>query len=185
VNGDSGFIPRPFDRAMELFESGLTKEGLRFLRAVGVRHVVWTSAPGALPADAAGELREAAALGAERIAEIEDGPVAAVVVAGEPVATRWTPSGLVLTFAEARTIDRVAFELSDAPWVARPSVETSLDGVTWDPVEATASLADATLSLYRDPRHGRGELRFAPRPLRCLRLDARLPARRGALEIGR
>jgi hypothetical protein len=185
VNGDSGFIPRPFDRAMELFESGVTGEGLRFLRSVGVRHVVWMSAPGPPAADAAGGLREIAALGSERIAEIEDGPVAAVVVAGEPVATRWTPSGLVLTLAEPRTAGRVAFELSDAPWVVRPSVEASLDGASWDPVEATASLADATLSLYRDPRHGRGEVRFASRPLRFLRLDARLPARRGALEIGR
>ena len=40
VNGDSGFIPRPFDRAMELLERGVGDEGLRFLRAVGVRHVV-------------------------------------------------------------------------------------------------------------------------------------------------
>jgi hypothetical protein len=185
VNGDSGFIPRPFDRAMELFESGVTREGLRFLRSVGVRHVVWTSGSGPLPADAAGELREVAALGSERVAEIGDGPVAAVVVAGEPVATRWTPSGLVLTLAGPRTIDRVAFELSDAAWVARPSVEASLDGGTWDPVEATASLADATLSLYRDPRRARGEVRFAARPVRFLRLDTRLPARRGPLEISR
>ena len=40
VNGDSGFLPRPYNRAMELLEGPLTEEGLRFLRAVGVRHVL-------------------------------------------------------------------------------------------------------------------------------------------------
>jgi hypothetical protein len=78
----------------------------------------------------------------------------------------------------------VAFELSDAPWVERPTVEASADGLTWEAIEATASLADATLSLYHDPRHGRGELRLRPREVRFLRLDPRLPARGGALEVG-
>ena len=67
---------------------------------------------------------------------------------------------------------------------ANPRVEASVDGVEWEPLEARASLADATLSLYRDPRHARGEVRFAPREVRLLRLDPRLPARKGALEIG-
>ena len=84
---------------------------------------------------------------------------------------------------EARTIGRVAFELSDAPWIARPAVEVSLDGVTWAPVEARASLADATLSLYRDPLRGRGEVRFTPQPVRLLRLDPRLPARPGVFDV--
>jgi hypothetical protein len=35
VNGDSGFIPRPYDRAMELLEHGPDAEAQRFLRAVG------------------------------------------------------------------------------------------------------------------------------------------------------
>jgi hypothetical protein len=52
-------------------------------------------------------------------------------------------------------------------------------------VEATASLADATLSLMKDPRHGRGEVRFAPQTARFLRLDPRLPARAGILETSR
>ena len=89
-----------------------------------------------------------------------------------------------MTLPEPRRIGRVAFELSDAPWVARPAVEASKDGVTWDPVDATASLADATLSLYRDPRHARGEVRFTPREVLYLRFDPRLPARDGALEVG-
>jgi len=56
-------------------------------------------------------------------------------------------------------------------------------GVRWDEVEARASLADATLSLYRDPIHGRGVLRLAPREARFLRLDPRLPCRAGLLWV--
>ena len=60
VNGDSGFIPRAFDRAMELFEHGLDDESLRFLRAVDVRHAVVPAAGASGPAGASGSgsLRE-------------------------------------------------------------------------------------------------------------------------------
>jgi hypothetical protein len=186
VNGDSGFIPRPFDRAMELLERGVGHEGLRFLRAVGVRHVVAPeSGRGQAGALALEGLTPVAEAGNERVLEVTPGPAARVVEAAFPASTRWTPGGLVLAFPEPRTIGRVAFELADAPWVASPSVEASLDGLAWEPVEASASLADATLSLYRDPLHGRGEVRFAAREARFLRLDPGLPARGGALEIGR
>ncbi len=77
----------------------------------------------------------------------------------------------------------VVFELDDREWRAHPRVQASLDGLEWQPVEAQASLADATFSLYRDPRHARGALVFAPLETRFLRLDPELPARRGALEI--
>jgi hypothetical protein len=183
VNGDSGFIPRPFDRAMELFENGVGAEGVRFLRAVGVRHVVGPAAaePGAPALEG---LAPAAEAGKERVLEVTAGPAAAVVAGGDPAATRFTRGGIVVVLPEARPIGRVAFELSDAPWIARPSVEVSLDGTIWERAGATASLADATLSLYRDPRQGRAEVRFAPRSVRFLRLDPRLPARPGALEVG-
>jgi hypothetical protein len=186
VNGDSGFIPRPFDRAMELLEHGLDAESLRFLRAVGVRHVTepLPTGEGGAPAAPLPGVCEAARFERERVLEIADGPQAAVVAAGEPVGTRWSPAGLLLTLPEPRRVGRVAFELSDAPWLTHPSVEVSLDGVAWEPLDATASLADATLSLYRDPRHARGEIRFAPRELRFLRLPPGLPARGGALETG-
>jgi hypothetical protein len=180
VNGDSGFIPRPFDRAMELLEHGLDDESLRFLRAVGVRHVTLRDpAPEPPPG-----VRDAARFGRERVMEVEDGPRAEVVRAGDAVATCWSPAGLLLTLPEPRRLGRVAFELSDAPWLARPRVEVSDDGASWEALEASASLADATLSLYRDPQHARGELRFPPRAVRFLRIDARLPARGGALEAG-
>jgi hypothetical protein len=197
VNGDSGFIPRPFDRAMELFEPGLEPEGLRFLRAVGVRHVVApvSDAGAGLPSpalaadDAPAErplpgVRRAARFAREQVLELEAGESAAEVKAGEPVASLWSQAGVTLTLGAPRRVSRVAFELSDAPWLSEPVVAASLDGVGFEPVAARASLADATLSLYRNPRHARGELRFAPRTLRVLRLDARLPARGGALELG-
>ena len=187
VNGDSGFIPRPFDRAMELFAFGVDEEGVRFLRAVGVTHVVAPSPTGSEPPArhlVLDGLTPVAEAGRERVFEVTSGPAAGVVPEGEPAATRFTPGATVIAFSEPRTISRVAFELSDAPWVARPTVEVSLDGVAFEPVEARASLADATLSLYRDPRRGRGEVRFAPREARFLRLDPRLPARPGVLEVG-
>lgn len=176
VNGDSGFIPRPFDRAMELLDGPLGEEGRRLLRAVGVRHVVG-------PASAVSGLPEVAAFGNESVFELSPaGPAASEVESGEPVATLWTSEGLLLTLEETRAVGRVAFELSDEAWVSRPRVEVSTDGESWEPVEAQASLADATLSLYRQPRHARGEIRFAPRAVRFIRLDPRLPARPGALE---
>jgi hypothetical protein len=90
----------------------------------------------------------------------------------------------VLALPERRRVGRVGFELSDGPWLAQPSVEASLDGMSWERLAARASLADATLSLYRDPRHARGELRFDAREAVFLRLDARLPARGSAFEVG-
>ncbi len=175
LNGDSGFMPRPYDRAMELFEGRVGGEGMRFLRAVDVRHVVASGAIG---------LPEVAAFEGESVFAVPPGVAALAVAPEEPVATRWTPNGTFLELGAPRRVDRVVFELSNAPWVAAPRVEASTDGVEWETVETRASLADATLSLYRDPRHARGEVRFAPREVRVLRLDPRLPARKGALEIG-
>ena len=184
VNGYSAFIPRPFDRAMELLGDAPGEDALRFLRAVGVTQIVSARA---LPEP----LREAAAFAPARagapgqhVSQVPPGPVAAVVAAGEPAPTLFSPEGLVVVLPEVRRVGRIAFELSDAEWIARPRLEASDDGVVWKRLEATASLADATLSLYRDPKRGRGEIRFAPVRARMLRLDARLPARGGALEVG-
>jgi hypothetical protein len=177
VNGYSAFLPRPLDRAMELLAEPPGEEALRFLRAVGVTHVV---SPQPLPA-----LDEAAAFPSQWVGALPAGKSAAAVAPGEPVPTLYAPEGLVVVLPEPRAVRRIAFELSDAEWIARPRAEASEDGVSWREIEATASLADATLSLYRDPTHARGELRFEPAVLtRMLRLDARLPARGGALEIG-
>jgi hypothetical protein len=77
----------------------------------------------------------------------------------------------------------VTFEIGDAEWVSRPVVRISTDGRTWEDVPAEASLPDAVVSLYRDPRAGRGAVRFEPRAARFVRLPATLPARRGLLDV--
>jgi hypothetical protein len=180
VNGDSGFIPRAFDRAMELFEHGLSAEGLRFLRAVDVRDVVLPSADFA-PAEG---VCEAQRFESARVLEVRGGPRAEVVTPATPVPTRFTQHAITLELPEARRVGRIAFALDDRPWLPHPSVLATADGASWEPLDAVASLADATLSLYADPRRARGEIRFAPRPARAFRVDARLPARQAPLEVG-
>ena len=90
--------------------------------------------------------------------------------------------GVVLDLGRPRSLGGVAFELSDAPWLERPGVSVSVDGRQWGGIPARASLAEATLALYRDPRHGQGTVRFAPVIARFVRLDPGLPARPGVLE---
>ena len=167
VNGDSGFLPRPYNRAMELLEGPLTEEGLRFLRSVGVRHVL-TRGESSLPA--------VAELGQERILEVPPGPEAKAVPPGSATPALWTPEGVELDLGRSIPVSRVSFELSDASWIARPRLEVSADGRAWEAWPAAASLADATLSSMRDPRHARGELAFERLETRFLRLDPRLPA---------
>lgn len=175
VNGNCAFMPRPFDRALDMLGGArLDEEGLRFLRAVGVRHVVARDGV---------DLPIVADFGRERVFQVTPGPAAAVVGPGEPVPTRWTEAGALADLGEPRPVRGIAFELGDGPWPGRPRVQASFDGHTWDDVEAVASLADATLSLYRDPRHGRGAVRFAPREARFLRIGHELPLRPTVLEI--
>jgi hypothetical protein len=97
--------------------------------------------------------------------------------------TLWTPEGLVIDTGRTSLVQGVAFELDESPWIASPRVEVSPDGRAWTEVRAHASLADATLSLLRDPRRGRGAVVFAPTAARYLRLDPRLPARAEPLEL--
>src|SRR5262249_9500344 len=135
VNGDSGFIPRAFDRAMELFEHGLGAEGLRFLRAVDARDVV-LPADAALPQDGG---REARRFERARVLEVVDGPRAAVVAPATPVATRFAQDAITLELAEVRRVARIAFVLDDRPWLERPSVLVTADGAAWEPLDAVAS----------------------------------------------
>jgi len=62
-----------------------------------------------------------------------------------------------------------------------PAVAVSSDGVSWTPVAARASLADATMSLLRDPRHGVGEVTFPRVTARFVRLPLSVPVRPGLL----
>jgi hypothetical protein len=155
VNGDSGFLPRPYTRALELLHGDDREEAARFLRAAGVTLVAERDVLAAVPA----------------------GPAARVVEEAPAAATLWTADAIVVDLVEPRAVERVTFELDERPWVAAPLVESSIDGARWTRVPARASLADATLSLYRDPRHGRGEVSFAAITARFLRLDPRLPAK--------
>jgi hypothetical protein len=158
VNGDSGFVPRPYTRALELLAGDDEEEKRRFLRAAGVAQVAWT--------------------GAERIEAVPAGPAARAPSPLPAAATLWAGGATVLDLQQPRPVARVAFELDERAWVRSPRVDVSNDGKEWTRVAAAASLADATVSLYADPRHGRGEIVFAPVIARFVRVDPLLPARR-------
>jgi hypothetical protein len=172
VNGDSGFVPRPYARLRELLDRPLGGEPLRLLRAVGTRHLVGA---GVEP------LPIAASFDGARVYDVPPGDHASVPEGGPPAPTLWSAEGPTVDLGAPRAVSRIVFELDDRPWLDRPGVVTSLDGATWTPLDAWASLADATLALYLDPRHGRGAVTFAPVTARWVRLDPRLPARPGAL----
>ncbi|MET0552729.1 MAG: PA14 domain-containing protein [Vicinamibacteria bacterium] len=173
VNGDSGFVPVPYTRAMELLDGPPSADALRFLHAIGVTQVV--------SADALG-LPETASYGAEHVYALPAGDAAAVPAPGTPRATAWGPDGAFLDLGAPTVVGRVAFVIGPGAWLDAPNVRVSRDGREWNAVPAVASLADATLALYRDPRNGRGALVFPPVTARYLRIDPRLPARRGVLE---
>jgi len=175
VNGDSGFIPRPYDRALELLAPGIDSEGLRFLRAVGVSHVVSRSEL---------SLPRAVVSADDSVYAVPDGDAAAAPAPGQEVATLWRSDGIVLDLGGTASLDAIVFELSDTPWRQRVELRLSSDGVAWTRATAVASLADAALALYRDPRHGRAELRLAPPAVtRFVWLPPELPARAGALVV--
>ena len=174
VNGDSGFMPRPYTREMELLTAPGSDEALRLLRAIDVRHVVGREA---LP------LPVVFAAAEERIYAVTPGPAARVPQPGTAVPTWWTATHVVADLGVARSVESVVFEVSDAPWVDAPSVDVSTDGVIWTPVAARASLADATLSLLRDPRHGVGEVTFPRVTARLVRVPLAVPARPGLLRV--
>ena len=169
LNGDSGFMPRSYSRAMELLQPPLGAEALRYLRAVGVRDVV-SRGDESLPL--------LARFGDERAYAVPEGGKASAPSAGALTGpTAWGRDGIVVDTGASRTLHRVTFEIGDAEWIAAPAVDVSADGLAWERVMAEASLADAVVSLGLDPRHGRGEVRFAARSARWVRIDPRLPAR--------
>lgn len=172
VNGDSGIVPRAYSRAMELLDAPASEEALRFLRAADVRQIVARS-PLPLP-------REAEHEGAV-VYTVPAGERARAVVPARPRATLFTPEGPIVDLGAEETLRRVTFALSEAPWVGRPRLLASSDGLAWHAVEGRADLGDATLSLYRDPRGAHGEVLLEPVRARYLRLDPRLPARPGSI----
>jgi hypothetical protein len=175
INGGGAFMPRSYDRALDMLGGNtLDDEALRFLRATGVRHVVTREAL---------DLPVAAAFAEETVYEVPDGPAATRVTAGEPAPTRWDARWVTVDLGEVRPVSGLVFELGDGPWNESPRVVVSRDGQAFEEVEARASLADATLSLYRDPRRGRGHVLFGPRDARILRIERAFPIRPGALQV--
>jgi hypothetical protein len=174
LNGDSGFMPRPYTRAMELLNGPLTDDALRLLRSTSVGHVVSRRE---LP------LPLIERLGEDRIFAVPGGETARVVERGTPCATRWAPEGLLLDLGGPRSLRRVVFEPSEEPWIEQPRISVSIDGLAWSEVPARASLADAVLSLMKDPERGLAEVQIPRQTARFVLVDRRLPARRGALSV--
>jgi PA14 domain len=174
VNGDSGFVPRPYGRATELLSGSLSHEGLRLLRALDVRQVV---------VDADLLLPLVGRFGEERVYSVPTGDTARRQGQGQAVAVLWSAEGVVADLAEPRVVEGIEFEVDDRSWIALPRVSVSLDGREWHSVRASASLADAAVSLYHDPRHGRGTVRIEACQARFVRLDPELPVRPGALWV--
>lgn len=170
MNGLSGFVPHPYERATLLLGEAPDREGLRLLRALGVRHVV-TQKDCDLPL--------VARFDRARIYEVTSGETARVVLPGAPLVSRQARGGTLIDLGEVRGIERLVFELDWSAWIPEPLVAYSTGAEEWSEVAGRVNLADATLSLYRDPRHGCGEIRFDPVRARYLRIDSRLPVRAG------
>jgi hypothetical protein len=175
LNGDSAFVPRPYARAMELLAGPLDAEAFSFLRATGVRQVASRQPlPLALAAEAEGWA----------VYEVPpEGPPAAPVVAtpGIPAAVVWGGGAIRLDLGGTRPVQGLVFVVSDAPWVARPRVEASVDGGAWTRMDARASLAAAAVGLYANPGEGLGEVVFPTVDARFVRVSSDLPAVPGAI----
>jgi hypothetical protein len=174
VNGDSGVIPRPYDRMLELLSTPPSQDALRFLRAIGVRHIV---------AREDLSLPEQARFRDERIYEIPPGEKA--VLPEEAGVTPTTTDGTVVDLGTERTVRALSFELSDGAWLDPVTLDVwPRDATVPAVVHARASLAEATLALLRNPRNGRAQIRFEP-PLAARRivLPPTLPARPGTLRV--
>jgi hypothetical protein len=176
MNGLSGFVPHPYERATTLLAGQLDHEALRLLRAIGVRHVVTENEC---------DLPLAARFDRVRIYEVTPGEKARVVTPGAPLAGRVTRTGTMIDIGDVRRLDRVVFVLDWSAWISNPLIAHSIDGENWRETRGSVSLADATLSLYRDPQNGCGEIRFAPLRARFLRIDPRLPVRDGRFFLAR
>jgi hypothetical protein len=113
---------------------------------------------------------------------VPPGEKAQPVRRASPVATVWDGAGVLVDLGHVRAVERLVFELDERPWIPAPQLHASTDGRVWEALGARASLADATASLYEDPRTGRGAVRFSRVRARFLRVDPHLPSRAVAFE---
>jgi hypothetical protein len=101
---------------------------------------------------AAGGLPEPERIGDTFVYELPEGEPARVAAPARARAAQWGPRGALVDLGAEEAVGRVLFEPGDGAWIDEPRVELSSDGASWRDVRARASLADATLALYLDPR---------------------------------
>jgi hypothetical protein len=116
---------------------------------------------------------------------VPPGEAASVPAPAPAAATLWRRDAILLDLGSVQAVGRLVFEIGDAPWLERPRVEVSRDGVAWTAVDARASLADAALALTQDPSHALGAVRWPLSEGRYVRVEEALAARPGPLGWGR
>jgi hypothetical protein len=175
LNGYSGYTPRHYRWLEQLLDDPASPEALRYLRAVGVEHVV-ARQDLALPL--------AARFGEERVHAVPEGEAAREPTNGQPESAHWHEGGVVtVDLGAPRPVGRLVVPIGEQPWSAPSRLEVSLDGRAFEAVgDASFSLADATLSVARRPLDARAELRFRCRLARFIRLVGG-PLRPGPLEV--
>jgi len=172
VNGYSGLTPRHYELLEEALEPADSPDAQRFLRAVGVSELL-------SPVELALPLVQR--IGDERLYAVTPGEAARPPRPAEPQPTLHAHDEALLDLGRERVVARLCFR--PAPGWSRPRLFAAGEEASFSELPLEISLADAALSLVREPLAGRVELRFAPRRARYLRL---VGARIGgdALEAG-
>ncbi|MGE0455160.1 MAG: hypothetical protein AB7O37_08355 [Vicinamibacteria bacterium] len=160
VNGYSGITPRHYELLGEALEPADAPDALRFLRAAGVTELL-SHDELALPL-----LLRA---GDERVYAVPPGPAAEPPRPAEARPTLHAGEAVLVDLGRERRVARVCFRPAPGGW-SRPRLLAAGEDAVFGEVPLEISLADAALSLAREPLAGRVELRFAPRRARYLRL---------------
>jgi hypothetical protein len=162
VNGYSGVTPRHHAWAAETLEPADAPEALRYLRAIGVTHVV-----------AAGKLAlpPLATFETHTVFAVPAGEAAAPITPAQPAAVLVSGDAATLDLGAAAEVERLTFRPPDAPPANEARVQLSLDGRSWQDVDARLSLAATALSLAVDPARGQAELRWPRRRARFVRVE--------------
>ena len=172
LNGDSGFLPRPYDRAMELLARAPGRGGLalpagggrdarRHARSRSRRRWPPTFGERRSPRGAAGPRRRKRWSRANRRRRI------------------WGRDGARIDLGNARIVDRVVFEIGDGEWVSRPacaSRPTAATGKTW-PRKLRFPMPSCPFTGTPAPGGARsGSLRAPPGSYGLTRASPRVPA---------
>jgi hypothetical protein len=173
VNGYSGLTPRHYELLEEALEPADSPDALRFLRAVGVSEL--------LSRDEL-SLPLVERIGGERVYAVPAGAAASPPRPALARPTLHSRDGALVDLGREQPVARLTFRPAPGGW-SRPRLLAAGEDAVFSELPLAISLADAALSLAREPLAGRVELRFAPRTARYLRL---VGARIGgdALEAG-